>query len=85
MAGVPGTGKTALVLEVMQAAKQRVKDGELAPFQFVEINALRLPSPHHAYVCLYEVSMGVCLHVCNFHLEPAQGACGLHKTICIQI
>lgn len=62
MAGVPGTGKTALVLEVMQAAKQRVRDGELPPFQFVEINALRLPSPHHAYVTLYEVRLLLLLH-----------------------
>ena len=70
VAGVPGTGKTALVLETMQAAKQRVRDGQLPHFQFVEINALRLPSPHHAYVCLHEVggkkkeksSMPACLH-----------------------
>ena len=55
LAGVPGTGKTALVLEVMQAARQRMQAGSLAPLQFVEINALRLPSPHHAYVCLHEV------------------------------
>lgn len=29
--------------------------GEVPPFQFVEINGLRLPSPHHAYSALYEV------------------------------
>ncbi|KAK9805893.1 hypothetical protein WJX73_002145 [Symbiochloris irregularis] len=58
LAGVPGTGKTALVLEVMAAAKRMVQEGQLAPFQFVEINALRLPTPHHAYVCLHEALTG---------------------------
>lgn len=27
----------------------------MPPFQFVEINGLRLPSPQHAYSALYEV------------------------------
>lgn len=29
----------------------------MPPFQFVEINGLRLPSPQHAYSALYEVRM----------------------------
>lgn len=59
---MPGTGKTALVLEVMAAAKRMVQEGQLAPFQFVEINALRLPTPHHAYVCLHEVWISDAVH-----------------------
>ena len=57
VSGVPGTGKTASVLEVMAGAKARVKAGSLPGFQFVEINVLRLPSPHHAYTRLLEVRL----------------------------
>ncbi len=117
VSGIPGTGKTATVLEVMRAMKRkrcgkntrlapavhafhccwclgamlcqeercrqvpfpapaasspsimptlkipchptlppaRSEAGEAPPFQFVEINGLRLPSPQHAYSALYEV------------------------------
>lgn len=56
VAGVPGTGKTATVHEVVRQLQQRTGDGELPAFRFVEINALRLSSPQHAYVHLYLVS-----------------------------
>lgn len=59
MAGVPGTGKTATVHEVMRQLRGRAESGELPAFRFVEINALRLPSPQHAYVHLYRVT-----HLC---------------------
>ncbi len=55
MSGIPGTGKTATVLEVMRGFKRRVEEGSAHSFQFVEINGLRLPSPQHAYSTLYEV------------------------------
>ena len=54
VSGVPGTGKTATVLEVMRSFRSSA--GGLPPFQFVEINSLRLPTPQHAYTHLYEVS-----------------------------
>lgn len=55
VSGVPGTGKTATVLGVMRELRGSMESGSLPPFQFVEINALRLPSPYHAYVQLHEV------------------------------
>ena len=52
---MPGTGKTATVMEVLQQARRRVEAGQLPRFQLVEINGNRLPSPYHAYTHLYEV------------------------------
>ena len=56
ISGVPGTGKTATVMEILRQARRRVEDGQLPRFQLVEINGNRLPSPYHAYTHLYEVS-----------------------------
>lgn len=58
MSGVPGTGKTATVLEVMRGLRSLEVAGGLPAFQFVEINSLRLPSPQHAYTALYEALTG---------------------------
>ncbi|PRW61222.1 Origin recognition complex subunit 1 [Chlorella sorokiniana] len=58
VSGIPGTGKTATVLEVMRAQKRKSEAGEAPPFQFVEINGLRLPTPQHAYSALYEALTG---------------------------
>ena len=58
ISGVPGTGKTATVLEVMRKLKRKVDDGRLAPFRFVEINSLKLPSPFHLYSTLWESMTG---------------------------
>ena len=55
VAGVPGTGKTAMVRQVMRGLRARADAGQLPAFRFVEINALRLPTPQHAYVQLYRV------------------------------
>lgn len=55
VSGVPGTGKTATVLEVMRSLRRKTESGQLPAFQFVELNSLRLPSPQHAYSHLYEV------------------------------
>lgn len=56
VSGVPGTGKTATVLETMRSLRRKSEAGQLPAFQFVEINSLRLPSPQHAYTHLYEVA-----------------------------
>lgn len=54
IAGVPGTGKTATVHAVVKELKRKAEDGELAPFSYVEINGLKIPSPQHAYTVLWE-------------------------------
>ena len=58
ISGVPGTGKTATVLEVMRNLEKKVDSGDLDRFRFVEINSLRLPSPHHLYSALWEALTG---------------------------
>lgn len=57
VSGVPGTGKTATVLEVVRSLRRKAEAGQLPAFQFVELNSLRLPSPQHAYSHLYEVTI----------------------------
>eukprot|EP00878_Enallax_costatus_P035608 GHUV01039787.1.p1 GENE.GHUV01039787.1~~GHUV01039787.1.p1 ORF type:complete len:213 (+),score=81.84 GHUV01039787.1:244-882(+) len=60
--GVPGTGKTALVMEVLASMReQAVKAGA----QFVAINCLQLPSPQHVFSRLWEKLSGQ-------HLGPAR-------------
>ncbi|KAL3701075.1 hypothetical protein R1sor_019097 [Riccia sorocarpa] len=58
ISGVPGTGKTATVREVIRDLESKVDAGDLPPFRFVEINGLRLPSPDHVYTVLYEAFTG---------------------------
>ncbi|WRT68394.1 uncharacterized protein IL334_005370 [Kwoniella shivajii] len=58
IAGVPGTGKTATVHAVVKELKRKAEDGELQPFSYVEINGLKIPSPQHAYVVLWEAISG---------------------------
>lgn len=60
MAGVPGTGKTATLHEVVRAMRAKTDAGQAPPFRYVEINALRLASPQHSYVHLYRVSRPSC-------------------------
>ena len=55
ISGVPGTGKTATVHEVMRCLHELVNEGELPEFKFVEINGMRLSDPRQAYVQLYRV------------------------------
>ncbi|KAJ7557482.1 hypothetical protein O6H91_05G128300 [Diphasiastrum complanatum] len=58
ISGVPGTGKTATVLEVLRGLHKRVEDGELQPYRFIEINGLRLISPEHTYTMIHEALTG---------------------------
>ena len=55
VSGVPGTGKTATVRQVVAELRGRVREGDLPNFTFVEINSLRLASPKHVYTHLHEV------------------------------
>jgi Cdc6-like AAA superfamily ATPase len=61
IAGVPGTGKTASVMEVIRDLQADARAGKLPKFQFAEINALRLPRAQHVYSRLVEILMGVFL------------------------
>ncbi|KAI8144266.1 P-loop containing nucleoside triphosphate hydrolase protein [Fennellomyces sp. T-0311] len=54
ISGVPGTGKTATVLEVMRHLQHRSEQKELPEFDFVEINGMKVTDPNQAYSILWE-------------------------------
>lgn len=54
LSGTPGTGKTATVRDVMAELTGLASDGELPSFTFLEINAMKIPSPQHLYQRLLE-------------------------------
>ena len=55
VSGMPGTGKTATVQEVVRRCRE---DKTLDSFDFVEINAMRLPRPAQAYSLLHKAIFG---------------------------
>ncbi|XP_071117576.1 origin recognition complex subunit 1-like [Haliotis cracherodii] len=52
ISGVPGTGKTATVREVMRSLVQGCTDGDVPQFKFLELNGMKLTDPRQAYVHL---------------------------------
>nr|XP_026690548.1 origin recognition complex subunit 1-like [Ciona intestinalis] len=58
ISGVPGTGKTATVMEVLSALRQSVDDGDLEDFEYIEINGMRLTDPRQIYVQILKKLMG---------------------------
>ncbi|KAJ6662531.1 hypothetical protein lerEdw1_011667 [Lerista edwardsae] len=58
ISGVPGTGKTATVHEVIRSLHQATENNELPSFQFIEINGMKLTDPHQAYVQILKLLTG---------------------------
>lgn len=56
ISGVPGTGKTATVHEVMRCLQQAAQDSDVPPFQYIEVNGMKLTEPHQVYVQILQVS-----------------------------
>lgn len=54
ISGVPGTGKTATVLEVIRHLQQQAEQDTIPKFDFVEINGMKLTDPNQAYSILWE-------------------------------
>jgi hypothetical protein len=54
ISGVPGTGKTATVLEVIRHLQQQAEEQTIPEFDFVEINGMKLTDPNQAYSILWE-------------------------------
>uniref|UniRef100_A0AAY5L617 Origin recognition complex subunit 1 n=1 Tax=Esox lucius TaxID=8010 RepID=A0AAY5L617_ESOLU len=50
ISGVPGTGKTATVHEVIRCLQHASDMDEIPTFRFVEINGMKMTDPHQAYV-----------------------------------
>ena len=73
ISGVPGTGKTATVREVVHDLETMRQRGELPPFKVVEVNAMSLPDPNLVYSELYTSMTG------NTHISPLHAAQLLEK------
>lgn len=58
VSGVPGTGKTATVREVIRSLQGRAERDECNPFTFVEINGMKLPDAEAAYSLLWSALSG---------------------------
>ncbi|XP_077439321.1 origin recognition complex subunit 1 isoform X2 [Vanacampus margaritifer] len=50
ISGVPGTGKTATVHEVIRCLQNAANICEIPSFCFIEINGMKMTDPHQAYV-----------------------------------
>ncbi|KAM3915330.1 origin recognition complex subunit 1 [Leptodactylus fuscus] len=58
ISGVPGTGKTATVHEVIRSLQTTAEEDGLPSFQFIEINGMKLTDPHQAYVQILKLLTG---------------------------
>ncbi|KAJ3281121.1 Origin recognition complex, subunit 1 [Rhizoclosmatium sp. JEL0117] len=54
ISGVPGTGKTATVRQVIKTLQSQISDGSIPEFKYVEINGMKLTDPNQAYCAIYE-------------------------------
>ncbi len=55
ISGVPGTGKTATVHQVIRTLKDEYNDGDLPQFTYIEVNGMKLTEPHQAYCHILKV------------------------------
>ncbi|SZE99320.1 unnamed protein product [Blumeria hordei] len=58
ISGPPGTGKTATVREVVAQLEAAVHAEELDPFNFVEINGMKMTDPAQSYSILWQALKG---------------------------
>ncbi|KAJ3247618.1 Origin recognition complex, subunit 1 [Chytriomyces hyalinus] len=54
ISGVPGTGKTATVRQVVKTLKEQVEEESLPKFTFIDINGMKLTDPNQAYCAIWE-------------------------------
>jgi len=58
ISGMPGTGKTATLRQIKRELKELEKNKRLNPFRFIEVNAMKLPTPPHVYTEIYRALTG---------------------------
>nr|XP_012631705.1 origin recognition complex subunit 1 isoform X1 [Microcebus murinus]XP_012631706.1 origin recognition complex subunit 1 isoform X1 [Microcebus murinus] len=58
ISGVPGTGKTATVHEVVRCLQQAAQAHEVPPFRYIEVNGMKLTEPHQVYVQILQKLTG---------------------------
>ncbi|KAG4304740.1 hypothetical protein PORY_001793 [Pneumocystis oryctolagi] len=54
ISGTPGTGKTVTIKEVVRCLFQKVEEGEIDDFKYLEINGMRIIDANQAYSLLWE-------------------------------
>lgn len=50
ISGVPGTGKTATVTEVIRTLQESAEAKDVPLFNYVNVNGMRLTEPRQSYV-----------------------------------
>lgn len=58
ISGVPGTGKTATVREVVRLLQSSVSAGDVPAFTYIEVNALKLSEPRQVWVEVWRALTG---------------------------
>lgn len=58
ISGVPGTGKTATVREIIGELRGLLKNGNIGPFEAIEVNGMTLADPNLLYSELYAAIVG---------------------------
>jgi Cdc6-like AAA superfamily ATPase len=58
ISGVPGTGKTATVREIVGRLRRLRRDGDIPPFDVVEVNGMTVADPSLIYSELYAAVVG---------------------------
>lgn len=58
ISGLPGTGKTSIVREVVRQLEMERSHGVLPAFVYTEINGLHLPKPEIAYAAIWKAITG---------------------------
>ncbi|KAG5437366.1 hypothetical protein PCANB_000797 [Pneumocystis canis] len=54
VSGTPGTGKTVTIKEVVRSLFQKVEEGDIDDFKYLEINGMRIIDPNQTYTLLWE-------------------------------
>ena len=55
ISGVPGTGKTATVHEVIAMLEEEKNEDDDLNFKFIEVNGMKLTEPNQAYSSFLKV------------------------------
>lgn len=58
ISGVPGTGKTATVREIIGELRGLLRNGNIGPFEAIEVNGMTLADPNLLYSELYSAIVG---------------------------
>jgi len=65
ISGMPGTGKTATVLEVINRLRKDAKEGKIPNFEFIDINGMGIGSIYMVYVKIHKNLTGKTVSPCQ--------------------